>query len=47
MQAVTRNYITHPRVSEYNPLRGVGVGAAGWFCFLGSGKEEDLRQRKI
>lgn len=43
MQAVTRNYITHPRVSEYDPPVGeVRVGC--WVhrpYFLASGKEED------
>ena len=43
MQAVTRNYITHPRVSEYKSPEGeVGVGC--WvprLCFSGSGKGED------
>lgn len=48
MQAVTRNYITHPRVSEYNPLRG-GAGGRCWVVLLlrlrereGSEAEEDL-----
>lgn len=39
MQAVTRNYITHPRVSEYSPRGGWGWVGCWWLCFSGSGHE--------
>lgn len=43
MQAVTRNYITHPRVSEYDPaVDEVGV-AAGSLCPA----SQPRRKRKI
>lgn len=41
VQVVTRNYITHPRVSEYSRPTGEGVGC--WdHCFLPQKQDQDL-----
>lgn len=45
VQAVTRNYITHPRVSEYSCPAGEGSGLLGSLLFASEKEDQDRGRR--
>lgn len=45
VQVVTRNYITHPRVSEYSCPAGEGSGLLGSLLFASEKEDQDRGRR--